>query len=418
MQTRGTMMTMLGAAVAAASLLLAGPANATIKCRATLGKETGKLTQAIAKIQQQCLEGVRAGKIAGPCPDSGSAAKIAGAKAKIAAAVAKACGTSTGEFAYGSCPDVELPSGTGACRALVQSKSDQGSCLGCLADSNASEQASFTYGNFTGSPTKGIAKCQSTIGKASAAYLIARSKALGGCQASVLKGKVSPPCPDSKASAAITGAAAKLQAAICKACGGADKACGGGDDLTVSEIGFATTCPARNEGDIFSYPITNLNELIACTQGLADDRADCMDEAATPGALPSKCTVPGSSCASDGGTVSIQVSLATPVTLGGVSIALGYRDMSIPGTAANVAAAVTSLQSGIDQVYDEETQLLYSVTDIGGGVVAGPLFTVDANTCAGGPPTADDFGCVVRSASTIEGAEVVAGVTCTVTVLP
>lgn len=418
MQTRGTMMTVLGAAVMVASVLLAGPAEATIKCRAAFSKETGKLTQALAKIQQQCAEGVRAGKIAGPCPDAKSAGKIAKAKDKIAAAVAKACGTSTGEFAYGSCPDAELPSGTGVCSALVQSKSDEGSCVACLADQNASARVSFVYSDFTGSPSKEVAKCQATIGKAASAYVIARSKALGGCQASVLKGKVSPPCPDAKAAGAIAGAASKLQSAICKACGGADKACGGGDDLAVAAIGFPTDCPARDGGFIFSFPITTVSELVACTQGLADDHADCMDQAGVPGSLPSKCTQSGSSCDSDAGTVTVQVSLSTTTTpLGGVSIALGYRDMSIPGTGAGAAASVTSLQSGLSEVNDEETQLIYSITDIGGGVVAGPLFTIDANTCAGGPPIASDFGCVVSSASTLEGAEVLQGVSCTVSIL-
>ena len=96
----------LGAAVATASLLLmTTSAHADGKCRAALSKGSSALTQAIAKILQKCEQGVHDGKVTGPCPDSKSADGIRRPKDKLTASINKACATSTGEFAFGRCPN-------------------------------------------------------------------------------------------------------------------------------------------------------------------------------------------------------------------------------------------------------------------------------------------------------------------------
>jgi hypothetical protein len=71
MNKRGTIR-VLGASVAAVSLLsLAGTAQADLKCRSTVAKESAKLTQAIAKILQKCEQSDYA-KQTGACPDAKS----------------------------------------------------------------------------------------------------------------------------------------------------------------------------------------------------------------------------------------------------------------------------------------------------------------------------------------------------------
>ena len=84
MHTKG-MFRMLGA-VAASILLMTATADATVKCRATVIKESAKITGAVAKLMQQCEEGVRLGKVVGPCPDAATATKITGAKSSTGAA--------------------------------------------------------------------------------------------------------------------------------------------------------------------------------------------------------------------------------------------------------------------------------------------------------------------------------------------
>ncbi len=414
------MFRMLGA-VAASVLLMTSTADATVKCRAAVIKESGKITQAVAKLLQKCEEGVRAGKIVGPCPDAGTAGKIAGAKLKTRAAVEKACTGASGEFNFGSCPDAQGPNGAATCKTLVTSKADQGDCLACLGEENAQESAKLSYGSFVNAGgDKVLGKCQATIGKAAAGFFVARSKILGKCQAGVVGGKLSGPCPsgDQKTVDAIEKARVKMESAVCKACGGPDKLCDGVDDLTPAAIGFADPCPLLQVGGSAGLPVTTLGELVECLETQNVVRTDCTDKAALPYdvAYPSTCSAATSECTDDGGSATIQVSITSPIDpFGGVSVSIGYRDVIVPGTGSAALAAVSNLQGGLIEANDGEDAVIVSVTDLG-GLAAGALFTVAVDTCAG-PPSASDFSCVVRSASTIDGAEVLEGVTCSVSVL-
>src|SRR5436190_8184775 len=99
-------MVTLGAALATASIMLISTsAHADGKCRTALTKGSAALTQAIAKILQKCEQGVHDEKVTGPCPDSKSAGAIQKAKDKLTATINKTCADSTGEFAFGRCPN-------------------------------------------------------------------------------------------------------------------------------------------------------------------------------------------------------------------------------------------------------------------------------------------------------------------------
>src|SRR5262245_8305544 len=104
MNTRATTK-LLGAALAVTGLLaMSTAAHADIKCRRTVAKQSAKATQGIAKIMQKCLQGVLdAGS--GSCPDAKGADKITKTESKLTAAIVKSCATSTGEFAFGHCPN-------------------------------------------------------------------------------------------------------------------------------------------------------------------------------------------------------------------------------------------------------------------------------------------------------------------------
>jgi len=222
-------MRMLGAATAVLGLVATvTPAHADVKCRATITKASASLTQAIAKILQSCEAGVQSGKITGPCPDSGSAGKITAAEGKLDAALAKACTNSTGEFGYGRCPNETGSDGSPCSSILINNVTDEGTCLKCLANHNATELVhSVLYGHLIPpGGNKDVAKCQSTVGKGTVAYYNAASKLLAKCQASLLKGKVLA-CPDAKTAASVAAAKAKNDAGIAKACCGPNGVCGG-----------------------------------------------------------------------------------------------------------------------------------------------------------------------------------------------
>lgn len=480
MNKRGTMR-VLGAALAAASLLsLAGTAEADVKCRATVAKESAKLTQAIAKILQKCEQSDYA-KQTGACPDAKSAANITKAKGKLVAAINKACTTSTGEFTFGRCPNPDGGTGTaGPCSGiLIQSKTDVGECLGCLAEENASELISAVMYGSAISPQadKGIAKCQATVGKLATAFYLTKSKALAKCQDAIIKGKATA-CPDAKASDAIAKAEAKKIAGVAKACGcGDDGVCGGATCTTggaasgnpatgdtceanrdcnrciggaddgspcftnaqcsasncstdglcespdvateykpLTDLGFPQLCPGIQVGSqAINFTGNTMQSVLKCVDTQADQRATCQDAAGATfnytGSLPSGCSAAVATCTPTGGTTTktVSVSFSGPA-IGGVSISLGYVNVTLPGTGGTPSGRVTNLQSGLLEEGDRDDSAVVSVTDIGSGIVAGPLFTVEFDVCAGAP----DFGCVVRSASTIEGNDILDGVTCSV----
>ena len=278
----------LGAALAAASLMMmtATSAHADVKCRATVAKSSAGLTQTIAKILQKCEQSVHDGKISGPCPGSGQA-KIDGAKQKLKDAINKACATSTGEFAFGRCPNETGADGLDCGDILIQSKDGVADCLSCLADHNAQELVHrVLYSAMLAAADKDIGKCQATIGKSTVAFYTAASKSLAKCQASLLKGKVAS-CPDLKTQAAVDKAETKKQDAIKKACCGGDD-CGGATCSVGTPVPFvcqggtnngvkcttASECPGGQCSDASNES--------RCSGG-TNDRRLCQGDSSCPG---------------------------------------------------------------------------------------------------------------------------------------
>jgi hypothetical protein len=226
----------LGAALAAAGLVASATgAHADVKCRQTVNKESAKLTQSIAKILQKCEQKVLDGKLVGPCPDADGATKIGDAETKFRGKIVDKCAGSTGEFAFGRCPNETGHAGTGDCTSiLIQSKDDEGRCLACLAEHNAKELVQHVL--YTGplpspgpspNPASGDpAKCKKVVGKETVKFYVAKSKALSKCRDHALKGDI-PSCPDAATSTLIADAESHKQAKITTACCGDDEVCGG-----------------------------------------------------------------------------------------------------------------------------------------------------------------------------------------------
>jgi hypothetical protein len=131
----------------------------------------------------------------------------------------------------------------------------------------------------TPASTAAIAKCQSEIAKASAAFLRAKAAIRSECEIARVKQLPSAPpdCgADPKTAAKIAAAGSQLHASIDKACGGVDKLCGG--DLTKESGGAALGWPASCPQLQGSGVCTNAIGTDDCT-GIADC-LECIDEAA------------------------------------------------------------------------------------------------------------------------------------------
>lgn len=112
-------------------------------------------------------------------------------------------------------------------------------------------------------------KCRQAIAKASAKFEAKKIKALQKCKDGVLKGKITPPCPDAKATDKINKAATKLQDAIAKDCELADVALilpGG------SCPRFATT----DESGSCDVTVATVAELADCVECLSETNVDSM----------------------------------------------------------------------------------------------------------------------------------------------
>jgi len=124
---------------------------------------------------------------------------------------------------------------------------------------------------------KDVAKCQAAIIKAAAGFVQAQAKALQKCEASKLKGTLSPDtiCKQepTKTAPAIAKASTKLGSTIAKACGGKNKVCGqlasDGDDIGLALIGWNIDCPNFENGSC-TKPINTCADIPACIECIAD----------------------------------------------------------------------------------------------------------------------------------------------------
>ncbi len=278
----------------------AGPA--AVGCERVLVKEASRYVQTNVKAVGGCERDKLAGKLPAST-DCATDAKVQTVLAKAAARlnghVAKSCGganrtcsaTDVGADADqklseigwevgGACPNFEH----GACTGPVTDCADVGACVTCVASAAVEQAVALYYGVTPAALATDVGKCQLAIGKAATAFYTARAIALAKCAGTALAKGTQGPCPDAKATSAISKAETKLVKTICKACGGADGLCGGGDDVTPAEIGFAAQCPAVTVpgGGPCGGTVATLDDLVACVGCVSEFKSECTDRIAVP----------------------------------------------------------------------------------------------------------------------------------------
>ncbi len=338
--------TVLGGVLLAAGILLGGRVRAdTALCQATIARETAKHADAVMRGVQRCEALVLAGALPATTDclaDPGTPAALAlaararGRIARQCCGADRACSTpddvTVAAIGWGAgvCPDFE----SGACTNQTADPDGVAACTTCVAAVAVDLLREIAYDRLgTASPGSALARCQLTIGKASARFVEQRSKLLAKCWVGRALGAHQNACPDpgdGRAGPGIARAATALSASICKACGGSDGRCGGGDDLLPSAIGFLAACPALAVpgGGSCGGPIQGLADLVACLRCVAGFAVDCADALAVPAftAYPAECNPPPGTCAPG---VTCETSLDCPADYacrdngGGVRYCLG-----------------------------------------------------------------------------------------------
>src|SRR5262249_38000170 len=230
-------------------------------CQRALSAASAKYTRSVTIALQKCENARVLGTLpAGTdCSTNGAVGgAISRAQTKLTRQLALQCGgpdhtcgtsddenlVSIGWGAIGTCPGLK----GGSCNNTISNCSDIGTCLACVGRSAASQTVALDYGNLnsaqfgTGSATN---FCQEQLGMASTKFFLDRLKFLQKCWDARLLKKHNNACPDpgdGKATIRIAHADQSKQTRICRACGGADHQCGGGDDLSTSQVGFASQC--------------------------------------------------------------------------------------------------------------------------------------------------------------------------------
>jgi len=112
-----------------------------------------------------------------------------------------------------------------------------------------------------------------------------------------------------------------------------------------------------------------------------------------------------------------RVALAKLAVATGLTIALDYPETEalIPGDlgAQSVLDRVTDLPDGLPTIEDRDFEVQVGVVSFA-PIAPGVFYRVALDSC--GAPTADQFGCQVRSASDAEGADITSQVNCSVTI--
>ncbi len=286
----------LAAAIAFASGAHADP----IKCQRSILKESGKFAQARMKALQKCEDNKVKGKLpnATVCTtEPKTFASLTKASSKFATAIDKSCGgadqdcTSPGDndsIASLSWPGV-CPGFEGQCTNTITTCDDITQCLICINSAAIAQAIDLYYGSNPSSPA--VSKCESAIGKATAAFFAAKTKALGKCWDARYNGKHSASCVptaagDGKYLAAIQKAEDKKQAAIHKAC----------DSMSVGALDFPSHCPNVTVPDstlqACGGPISSIQDMIDCVDCVTEFKVDC----SVPAAVPTFVPYPASQC--------------------------------------------------------------------------------------------------------------------------
>ncbi|MEO6030254.1 MAG: hypothetical protein ABIR79_25575 [Candidatus Binatia bacterium] len=274
-------------------IALASRADADpLGCQRAILKAASKLAQSEMRTLVRCEEG----KLKGIYPPEVDCTALTSAKdeTKLRSAIAKACGgddrdcaTLTGNDAPATiawpntCPNFEQA----GCTNPIVGCDDIATCLLCVNDAAIDQAVTLYYGSHTAStPGSPLNRCQLAIGKATAAFFAAKTRALAKCWDARHVGKHQSACPspgDGKAAAAIAKAEAKKVGAITKACGA----------FTTSQIGFPSSCPAVAA---CGAPVTDVASLTACVDCVTEFKVDCEVPLAVPtfAPYPAACTSP------------------------------------------------------------------------------------------------------------------------------
>jgi cysteine-rich repeat protein len=468
---------------AVAVLAVASPRTEAAKPDPTVVCQSGiaKASNVFARVKLAALQMCEDKKIAGKLPattdcltEPKTATKIQKALAALSLGVVKACGGKDKTCEVGGddqplaaigwnvpkCPGLE----DGTCANPIATCSDIATCLGCVGEKAVDQAIALYYGHLSqaafGQNKLPLTKCQRAIGRESAKFFTAKSKALVACWQKRLKGKHSNPCPDpgdGKALPAIQKAEAKKVAAICKACGGKDKVCGGTDDISPASIGFVSQCSNLTvpAGPSCAKTISSLQDVVDCVDCVSEFKADCVDRIAVPllASYPSECqgpqgpvcgnhiveagetcddgnTVNGDACPSNcviqscnaiSGTdrpVSVRFSVppGSPV-VEGITVLVDYPEgkVSIPGSGGSIPAGIITDLPGTGVPNDLDYALLEGIVS-GSPIAPGKIFTIHFQNCSGASaPAVGDFSCTVTDSSDDLG-NTVPGITCSVTI--
>jgi len=263
-----------------------------VRCQRDILKAASKLAQSEMRTLVRCEDN----KLRGVFPAATDCTALTSAKSesKLRKVIAKACGgddrdctTLTGndapaELAWPTaCPDFE---GAGCTNAIVGCD-DIATCLLCVNDAAIDQAVTLYYGSHAAStPGSALNRCQRAIGKATAAFFTAKTRALAKCWNARHLGKHANACPspgDGKAAAAIAKAEAKKVRTIAQACRA----------FAPSEIGFPSTCPAVAG---CGAPVTAVASLTACVGCVTEFKVDCAVPLAVPtfAPYPAACTSP------------------------------------------------------------------------------------------------------------------------------
>lgn len=316
-------------------------AHADIKaCQRAIAREAAKLAQVTAKALATCEDAKLKGAlpVATDCRlEPKAAAKLVKARTKFEKAIPKACGGKNqtcdsadvgvdaddplAAIGWGNaqCPDVV----GGECANAITDCDGIVTCLECVTEAAILHPLSLAFDVTAAPPKSSLLACQRALGKATATYFAARSKALQTCEDKILNGKITGPCPvpgDGKAAAAIDKAESKKVSAICKACGGADHACDGAGDLLPADLGFSSTCPAVAPagGASCAASVDTLTALVPCVDCVADFATDCLDAIGAAGVkpYPAQCNAPPPATSTPSATATpavVPTRTATPV---------------------------------------------------------------------------------------------------------
>lgn len=286
------------------------------KCKRAVADAGIAYSEARAEALDKCRQAKFAGKLPADVPcltETKTVETIQKANAKLAAAIAKACGgkdktcggDTTGEITPGFlglpslCPGIRnFPPGEAsndACRMPIASCADVAACVQCVearaVDELVRTQALLVPTLADPKTQKQLNACQKAISKVTTAALVKRTKALNKCWEQRLAGKHTDDCV-----LTTSLAVPKVRDQMCKACGGtisASAECEGPDVFALHQVAGQAelTCPSLPFLEFETVPscggsVKSLTALIRCADCAARFASQCPDETLWPGFTP------------------------------------------------------------------------------------------------------------------------------------